>query len=204
VARPRSFRLKLLAACLVLAAAAVLSRSLWLPVLGYALVHDDGPAKADMAVVLAGDPVGHRIEKAAELVRDGYVPAALISGPAGYYGLHESDFEIAYAVRRGLPAEWFIALPNSALSTQEEAAVVLAELRRRNVRSFLLVTSDFHTARARRIFLAAERATGGGPAMRTVAAPDEFFRPDSWWRNREGQKTAFFEWCKNVASALGI
>lgn len=204
MARPRFFRLKLLAACLVLAAAAILSRSLWLPVLGYALVHDDGPAKADIAVVLAGDQVGHRIEKAAELIREGYVPAALISGSPGYWGLHECDFEIAYAVRQGFPARWFIALPHSALSTRDEAPIVLGELRRRNVRSFLLVTSDYHTARARRIFLAAERAMAGGPTMRTVAVPDQFFRPDSWWRNREGQKTVFFEWSKTVASALGI
>lgn len=204
MARPHFFRLKLLAACLVLAAAAILSRSLWLPVLGYALVHDDGPAKADIAVVLAGDQVGHRIEKAAELIREGYVPAALISGSPGYWGLHECDFEIAYAVRRGFPAQWFIALPHSALSTRDEAPVVLGELRRRNVRSFLLITSDYHTARARRIFLAAERAMAGGPTMRTVAVPDQFFHPDSWWRNREGRKTAFFEWSKTVASALGI
>jgi uncharacterized SAM-binding protein YcdF (DUF218 family) len=193
-----------LAACLLLAAAAILARSLWLPLLGYALVHDDGPAHADIAVVLAGDYVGHRIEKAAELIRQGYVPAALISGSPGFYGLHECDFEIAYAVRLGFPAQWFIPLPHSALNTRDEALVVLAELRRRNVRSFLLVTSDFHTARARRIFLAAARAMGGGPAMRTVAAPDQFFRPDSWWRNREGQKTAFFEWSKTVATALGM
>ena len=203
MALPRSFRLKLLAACLVLAVAASLSRSLWLPVLGYALIHDDGPAKADMAVVLAGDSVGHRIEKAAQLIHDGYVPAALISGPPDY-GLHESDYAIAYAVRLGFPAQWFIPLPHSALSTRDEASAVLAELRRRNVRSFLLVTSNFHTARARRIFLAAGRAMAGAPAMRTVAAPDEHFRPDSWWRNREAQKTVFFEWSKTFATALGL
>lgn len=204
MARPRSFRLKVLAACLLLAAAAILSRSLWLPGLGYALIHDDGPAQADIAVVLAGDTYGHRIEKAAELIRQGYVPAALISGPAGFYGLHESDYAIAYAVRQGFPAPWFIPLPHSALSTRDEARVVLADLRRRHVRSFLLITSDYHTARARRIFLAAGRAMPGAPAMRTVAAPDQFFRPDSWWRTREAQKTIFFEWSKTVATALGL
>ena len=204
MARLRSFRLKLLAAGLVLAAVLIFSHGLWLPWLGYALVHDDGPAKADIAVVLAGDYIGHRIEKAAALVREGYVPAAIVSGPPGFYGMYESDYAIAYALRQGFPAQWFIALPHSALSTRQEAAVVLAELGRRHVRSFLLVTSDYHTARARRIFLAAERAMGGGPAMRTVAVPDKYFRPDSWWRNREGQKTAFFEWCKTVATALGV
>jgi len=67
-----------------------------------------------------------------------------------------------------------------------------------------LVTSDYHSARARRIFLAAERASGGGPQMRTVAAPDEFFRPDSWWRNRQSQKMVFMEWSKTVATAFGL
>jgi len=56
----------------------------------------------------------------------------------------------------GLPAQWFIALPEFGPQHPEEAQAVLAELRRRNVRSFLLVTSDYHTARARRIFLAAD------------------------------------------------
>jgi len=201
---PLPFRLRLLFACLVLVAAAVLTRSLWLSALGYALVHDDGPAKADIAVVLAGDYTGGRIQEAAELIRQGYVPAALISGPPGFYGVYESDYAIAYAVRQGYPAQWFIAFPHSALNTRDEAPFVLSELRRRNVRSFLLITDNFHSARARRVFLAAERAMGGGPAMRVVTAPDQYFHPDSWWRNREGQKTVFFEWCKTIASALGV
>jgi hypothetical protein len=83
-------------------------------------------------------------------------------------------------------------------------ASVLAELRRRNVRSFLLVTSDYHTARSARIYGAAERAMGGGPAMRVVPARDEFFRADSWWRTRQAQKVVFFEWSKTFATVLGM
>jgi len=81
---------------------------------------------------------------------------------------------------------------------------VLAELRRRNIHSFLLVTSDYHTARAARIYQAQERAMGGGPAMRVVAARDELFHLESWWRNREGQKAVFFEWCKTFATIAGM
>jgi uncharacterized SAM-binding protein YcdF (DUF218 family) len=180
------------------------ARFWWLAELGYALIHDEGPAKADMAVILAGDSYGHRIVKGGELVRAGYVPAVLVSGPGGAYGLHESDLAIPFAVRHGFPAEWFIAFPNESLSTREEAAAVLAELHRRGVSSFLLVTSNYHTARARRVFLAAEHSLGGGPQMRTVAAPDEFFQPDSWWRSRQAQKTAFMEWSKTVASVFGL
>jgi len=188
----------------ILLAAGVLARSLWLPALGYALVHDDGPAKADLVVVLGGDYYGRRILKGAELVRQGYAPAALVSGPAGFYGAYECDLAIPFAVRHGYPPEYFIPFPNQALSTREEASLALPELRRRKVRSFLLVTSDYHTARAARLFRAALRAAGGGPVMRVVAAPDEFFRPDSWWRSRQAQKTVFAEWCKTIASAFGI
>jgi hypothetical protein len=39
--------------------------------------------------------------------------------------------------------------------------------------------------------------------MRVVAAPDENFQEGSWWRNREAQKTVFFEWTKTLATALG-
>jgi uncharacterized SAM-binding protein YcdF (DUF218 family) len=200
----RSFRFKLILAAIALLVALFLARSLWLPVFGEALVRDDGPAKADIAVVLAGDSSGARILKAAEMVRQGYVTAALISGSAGYYGVNECDLAIPYAVRHGYPAQWFIPFPNHALSTREEATFILPELRRRGVRSFLLVTTDFHTARASRVFRSIESAAGGGPEFRTIPAPDSFFRANAWWRNRESQKTFLQEWCKTLTGPLGM
>jgi len=176
---------------------------LWLPAIGRALVRDEGPAHADMAVVLAGDQWGYRILKAAELVKQGFVPAVLVSGPP-FYAMYESDAAIDFAVKQGYPAAWFIGVRNPALSTREESRVILQELQRRNVRSFLLVTSDYHTARSARIYRAAERSLGGGPAMRVVAAPDKYFHTDSWWKSREGLKTVFMEWAKTVATAVGI
>ena len=200
----RSFKFRfavgLVASCLV----AFFARPIWLPWLGYGLIHDDGPAKADIALVLAGDYWGHRIVRAADLVRQGYVPAVLVSGPPGFYGLNEADLAIQYAVAKGYPKEWFIPMRHKALSTKDEATAAIEDLCARNVHSFLLVTSNYHTARARRIFLAAERAHGGGPVLRAVAAPDEFFAPDTWWRSREGQKTVLLEWMKTVAGAAGI
>jgi uncharacterized SAM-binding protein YcdF (DUF218 family) len=187
----------------VVALAVGVSYRLWLPLMGRALVHDDGPAAADIAVVLGGDSWGHRIETAATLVRRGYVPTVLVSGPPGFYGAHETDLAIPFAVRKGFPAQWFEAFPSEAMSTKEEARAILAELRRRGVHRALIVTSDYHTARARRIFLATEKAMGGGPELRMAAAPDQFFHADTWWRGRESQKTAFIEWWKTLATALG-
>ena len=198
------FPLKLILAIAILAGTAFFTRALWLGALGWALVDDQGPAKADIAVVLGGDYWGHRILKGGDMVRQGFVPVAMVDGPPGFYGLRESDLAIQYAVSRGYPAQLFTAFPISALSTKDEAAEVLAELRRRHLHTFLLVTSSFHSARAARIFRRLERGRPDAPAFRTVAAEDEFFHPDSWWHSREGRKIFFNEWVKTVANFLGI
>ncbi len=199
--RSRPF-LKILIGILAPVAIAVASHSWWLPWFGYALIHNDAPEKADIAVVLAGGYTGQRLEKAAELVKQGFVPAVLVSGPP-LYDIHETDVSIPMMVRRGYPANWFIACPNSALSTREEAWVILGDLEHRGAKNFLLVTSNYHSGRARRLYMSVERARGGGPPFRVVAASDPYFAPEAWWKHREGQKAVFLEWWKSVANALG-
>ena len=198
----RLLRVSLLILALVVVG--FVTRDWWLSAVGRGLVHDDGPAKADIAVVLGGDYTGLRLVAAAELVRHGWVPRVLVSGPPGIYGVNEAVAAIRYGVEKGYPAEWFIASPHTALSTRDEAVAILAALKARQIHKFLLVTSDYHTGRARRIFLAQERAMGGGPEFRMVAAPDENFTPGGWWRNREGRKTVFLEWTKTVTGVFGI
>ncbi len=200
----RSFGFKSGLVLLFVAAVVFLARDLWLFAIGEALVHDDGPGKAEIAVVLAGDAWGLRLTKGAELVKQGYVPRVLVSGPPDFYGINEADAAIQFAIGKGYPAEWFIPLYHTALSTREEASAVLDALKQRNIHSFLLVTSNYHTARARRIFLSAERQRGGGPDLRVVAAVDRFFTTANWWRHREARKTAFLEWTKTLTSVFGI
>ncbi|MFY9724915.1 MAG: YdcF family protein [Bryobacteraceae bacterium] len=204
MARRRTVVLRLGVALLLLALAAYFTRSVWLGALGRALVEDDGPAKADAVVVLGGDGWGMRLETAARLVRAGYAPVVLISGAPAAYGTNESDLAIPYIVRQGYPADWFVALRNEAMSTGEESFMLLRELRQRRVRSLILVTSEYHSARAARTFRAAERALGCRLEMHVVAAPDRYFHAASWWRNREGRKIALGEWGKTIAYALGM
>src|SRR3974377_635087 len=113
------------------------------------------PHKADIAVVLGGDEFGNRILTAAELTRTGYVPRVLVSGPSGLYGYYECGLAIPFAVKHGWPESIFVPAPNDARSTREEAAALVPLMRRMGVRSFLLVTSDFHTRRAGNLFHAA-------------------------------------------------
>ena len=196
------FRLAL--AILLLAALAILTRTWWLPWFSNALIHEEHPVKADIAVVLAGDPWGARIKKGGDLVREGYVPAALVSGSIGAYEQRDCDLAIAFAVRHGYEAAWFVPFFTLARSTQEEATDIVPELVRRQVRSVLLVTSEYHTGRAYRIYRETIRKLGAQIEVHPVGAPDPDFHADSWWRSREGQKITFTEWTKTIATAFGL
>jgi uncharacterized SAM-binding protein YcdF (DUF218 family) len=203
VAAPhRSVRLLLIA--LVLVAGLVLSRDIWLRAIGSALVTDETAVKAEVAIVLGGDYSGERILRGAELVRQGMAASAWVSGPDRFYGGHESDFAVAYAIRRGYPAAYFVPFPNQTASTVDEAALFVPELDRRGIRSVLLVTSDYHTARAARIFRAEVRRRKSPVQIHVVAVYTPERNAENWWQTREGRKTVFFESAKTVATALGI
>jgi len=153
-----------------------------------------------MIVVLAGDFSGNRILAAGDLVRRGLAPHALISGPSGAYGMHESDLAIHFAAEHGFPESYFIALPNDSRSTKAEADVVLAELRRRGAHRIDIVTSNYHTRRAGSIY----RSKAPDMEIHMVSVPDLFFRPGDWWKSRDAQKTFLMEWMKTVSTKLGI
>jgi len=199
VAFRRSFKGPLLVIAAIVVVA-ILTHSIWMAWMGSWLVHNEEPFHADVIVVLAGDPYGNRILKAADLVKKGFAPKVLVSGPAGVYDLHESDLAIPFAVRRGYPAEWFIPVPHQAHSTDEEASALGTELAKLHARRVIVVTSDYHTRRAFRIL----HSRWPGIELRMVAAHDNFFTPGGWWQNREGRKTFFLEWTKTLAGFAGM
>jgi uncharacterized SAM-binding protein YcdF (DUF218 family) len=173
---------------------------LWLAALGRYLVRASPPVHADMIVVLAGDFSGNRILMSGDLVRRGFAPKALVSGPSGAYGLHESDLAIPFAVHHGYPESYFIALPNDSRSTKSEADDVLAALSKWHAHSVDIVTSNYHTRRAGNIY----HAKAAGLEIHMVAAPDTYFTPDGWWKDRDARKVFLMEWTKTVAAWLGM
>lgn len=185
---------------LVLVALAAVFHNQVLSALGSYLVSAGPPRKADVALVLAGDYSGNRILTAGELVRQGYAPKALISGPQGFYGYYECDLEIPFAVRAGYPDSYFVHGENRSLSTADEAQAMLPLVRRLEGKRVLLVTSNYHTRRAARIY----RAAAPDLTFVVVAAPDVYFTPDGWWHNRQGRKTFVIEWLKTVTEWFGL
>lgn len=162
------------------------------------LISAEEPHKAEAIVVLAGDPSGQRMLKGAELARLGYAPVVLVSGPGRNYDRNEADLAIEFAVHRGYPPDILRPVYHYAHSTYEEAQAMLKHMREKGVRSFIVVTSDFHTRRSGRIY----RRLARDANIRVVAAPTAGFEPKRWWMEREARKTWLYEWQKLVADTL--
>ncbi len=192
--RRRGFRLVVPVAAAVVFLAIVF-RWLVLPAAGRLLVSDDAPVKAEVAVVLAGDSWGNRILRGAELKRDGLVDKVLVSGGPGTYGFFESELAVRFAESKGFPADYFEGLREEAHSSQEEAHSIVKELKRRGIKRVLVVTSDYHTMRAGRIW----RHTAPWLDIRMVSARNHFFQREHWWAKRESGKLVFNEWIKFAA-----
>lgn len=202
VRRRRLFSFAAIAAALIvfcIAVAFVFSDPI-LRSLGAVLVNAGAPQKADIVVVIGGDFKGNRIVKGADLVRQGYAPKVLSSGSGDIYGHFECDLAIGYAVDRGYPPDTFTCLRYPALNTIDEARAVIARLRELGVHKYLLVTSDYHTGRASRIF----RREASDLEEHTVSAPDPDWNGGQWWKNREGRKIWFYEMIKTVTERFGI
>ena len=167
------------------------------------LIEDDGPRKADVALVLGGDAFGDRTIKAADLVKSGYAPFVLVSGPATLVRYQSGD-EIEFAEQRGYPASLFreIHLPGDAESTRTEAQYIGKYLREQGIHSILLVTSNFHTKRAAKLW----RHVNPWLTITVVSSvdPGHHFTPQTWWKTRAGQKIFLYEWMKTVSVMLGV
>ena len=173
-----------------------LCRARLLTATGHALVEDDKPQNANCILVLGGDDFGTRILTGALLAQAGYAPQIFIDGTPSLNGW-ECDETIRYAVGKGFSPALFhaIRLPPGVDSTSTEVEYVANNiLKKNNIHSVLLVTSNYHTRRAARFL----RRVAPWLQVCAVAAPDPFFKPDSWWKTRNGKKTFLLEWTKTI------
>ena len=100
----------------------------------------------------------------------------------------------------GVPAERILAVKHNADSTREEAGLVVPVLRSRGLKEVILVTSNYHTARAMRIF--SKAAGPSGPTFLASPMQDGNFEPEGWWMTRRHAKTFVYEAIKTVWSAV--
>ena len=160
-------------------------------------VVDEELEKADAIVVLGGDSIaGDRVRHAVALYQRGWAPKLVLSGPPVRADFSEAELMEKEALRQGVPAADLIVARHPATNTFDEAFALRPALARLNVKKVIVVTSNFHTRRARRIF----RAVYGreGLEVRVSASPDVRFRPDRWWQERDSRAWLFLEMVKTI------
>lgn len=184
-------------------AAAVVWREPLLRRVGAFLVEHDPEVPSDAIVVLSGS-LPDRVLHGVDLWRAGLAPLLVLTRETELPGLaelrargldiperHELNREIVRQL--GVPDEAVVAIEERAGSTVTEVAALLPELRKRGVRSILLVTSKTHARRAAAIFRA---QAGDAVEVRVSPTPHDPFSADGWWRRREMARRVFTEYGK--------
>ncbi|MFQ5926639.1 MAG: YdcF family protein [Terriglobia bacterium] len=191
------FKLIVLLALLVLFFLLYLVRGPLLRVLGEWWVVSDELEKAQAIVVLGGDSLrGDRLARAAKLYQEGWAPRLVLVGPALRTYLSETELMQREAIALGVPAEKILRVPQPTTSTLQEALLLRPVFAEHRFRRVIVVTSNFHARRVRRIFRAVFRKQG--TRVWVDAAADPRFEPRRWWQEREQRALFFLELVRTV------
>jgi len=160
------------------------------------------PSPADYVMVLPGDWNG-RPFVAAALIQAGYAQAALVPrverSPSVLEGIDTPNDEVIRRVLLacGIPADRIIILPGQSTSTYAETRMLRSFLSRHPDCRIIVVTTHFHTRRARMLFrysLKREELQ----KINFVSAPTDDFRLEAWWKTEEGFARITEEYVKLV------
>lgn len=166
------------------------ARGWLLPPLARWLDVGEPPRAADFVMVLPGDQ-SVRPFVAASLVKVGLAQRALVpktvAEPVVVDGILPPTHEVIrrVLVRRGVPEDRIIVLQEGETShTHSDAVLLAAFLRDRPDARVIVVTSHYHTRRARWTFsrVLDDRAK----QVCFVSAPTDRFTADNWWQCQEG------------------
>jgi uncharacterized SAM-binding protein YcdF (DUF218 family) len=151
-----------------------------------AWVVDEPAAPSDALIVLGDDNyAGDRAFHAADLYRAGAAPVVVASGRFLRKDVSVADMMEHDLESFGVPAKAIVKLTHRADNTREEAMETERLVRARGWKRIIVVTSNYHTRRARFIF---ERVFSAGITLRVSAARDSEFDPSHWWETRQGRK----------------
>jgi uncharacterized SAM-binding protein YcdF (DUF218 family) len=171
---------------IVLCAVLYFARGPILRFAGETWVVEDPLDRADAIIVLSDDNFyADRAARAADLYRHGMAPIVVASGRrlrpyAGIAELMEHDL-----IERGVPKDKIVRISHNAENTREEAQALAQQALERKWRSVIVVTSNYHTRRARYIFLHVFPAQ---TQVRVSGAQDGDFDPQHWWQSRKSLK----------------
>src|ERR1700676_5604762 len=170
----------------LLCGALYLARQPLLRFAGESWIVDDPLEHADAILVLSDDNFyADRATRATQLYREVMAPLLVASGRrlrpyAGIAELMEHDL-----VERGVPKDKIVRMAHDADNTRVEAQGLAQVATQHKWRSVIVVTSNYHTRRARYIFLHVFPAQF---QVRVTGSHDGDFDPEHWWQTRQSLK----------------
>lgn len=193
--------LRLLVLCLVVGVGCYFGGPSLLTAMGWYLITQDPPARADLIVVLAGEPY-LRVPEAARLFHDGRAPGILLTREVSWPGFDalrqqgivfpdSQEISVRILVELKVPRNAVLTLTERANSTRAEMEAVAAFLKGRQAKRLIIVTSKSHTTRAHKIFTA---GLGQGIRIHMHPVRSDPFEPAGWWRNRADFKQVLHEY----------
>jgi len=149
---------------------------------GEGWVVEDTLERSDAIFVLSDDNFyADRATHAAQVYRQGLGSVVVASGRrlrpyAGVAELMEHDL-----IERGVPKDKIIRVAHDADNTREEAKALALLAKQKKWHSVIVVTSNYHTRRARYIF---SHVFPQDIRIRVTGASDGDFDPERWWEKR--------------------
>jgi uncharacterized SAM-binding protein YcdF (DUF218 family) len=171
-----------LVAAIFLLAVLYLARHPIFRLVGEGWVVEDTLDRSDAIFVLSDDNFyADRATRASQVYRQGLAPIVVASGRrlrpyAGVAELIEHDL-----IERGVPKDKILRVAHDADNTREEAITLAQVAKQKKWRSIIVVTSNFHTRRARYIF---SHVFPKDTKVRITGARDGDFDPERWWEKR--------------------
>jgi uncharacterized SAM-binding protein YcdF (DUF218 family) len=166
---------------------------------GRSLIVTDPLEQADVIVVLSGGRGDERVRQAAELYRAGYAPKVILSGGEALMGLPTPDLLRLQAHKHGIPSSALL-VEAASTSTAEQARLLRPILEQLGVRRAIVVTSSYHSRRARYLFR--KVFTGSAVEIRVYPVQRDRFDPVDWWTRDADTETVVLEYIKLMLAVV--
>ena len=175
----------------------------WLPWIGEFLVVADPLQKADALFLLAGDE-DPRLAYGAQLLEQGYAGWFILTDmhlrSVDTQGVYSTRVKLK-AMELGVPAVRILIIPGQVSTTYEEVARLKEFSVAQGFHSLIVVTSPYHTRRARWLLRQVFRGSGVTVLVRPV--PNHSYRAEAWWRSPEDREQTTLEYAKALAHLFG-
>jgi len=163
------------------------------------LVYQDPVEQVDAIIVLAGSGTGNRIRAGVRLFKQGLGKVIIFSGGETYPGTHQYMAMKKLVLTLNVPENKIIAGElKGETNTWGEGITNLKTLQENNLKSFILVTSAFHSNRAHSVYKQLISEMGYDFKMLVSPADDPRVPIQEWWKSRTAKKAILIEYLATV------